>query len=504
VWQLEIDRCASNGRVARQRRHGVDLSRIKRIPHFSLAILAVWLAAATLFAWRRIPFYDEWLSISLARDATWPQFKEAVANAGHPPWLALADRALYAVCADRRILCVPRLVASLAGILVLRRVVLRQWPEVGPTVATLAAFHPVVFMYAGAVRWYPFALLADAVRAWALWGTSHRRSARWAFLGGAVLGFLSGFAEALLVAVDAAWLLRKTRDRRALATVAVAGAVALGTLFAAPFIPGWPRDVFPSGGGAILRSIVAEAALGPLGTVVVPWPTTPIVLLAVPGLVWGFARALTNTSTRPFAWWTVTVAVSWTALLTIRIPHPRYSLALWYLTTCTLGLLRGGRLAQLSQLATASYIALALWLTLRQHDFAYADENEMASSDCGLLVTNRSALVVTSYLRTAEELRRICGAPGVVSARNARVYGSDDIAPIRDALRAGAVTFVHVNAPGTMVDDASERLGHILSERCNLEEVRYVEPSSLAPLRRVFKGEAATFRYTSESWICRN
>ena len=93
-------------------------------------------------------------------------------------------------------------------------------------------------------------------------------------------------------------------------------------------------------------------------------------------------------------------------------------------------MLRGGRLAQLSQLATASYIALALWLTLRQHDFAYADENEMASSDCGLLVTNRSALVVTSYLRTAEELRRICGVPRVVSARNARVYGPDDIAPM--------------------------------------------------------------------------
>jgi len=73
------------------------------------------------------------------------------------------------VCPDRRILCLPRVAASLTALVIMRRVVLKTWPGVGPLLVTLAAFHPIVFFYAGAVRWYPFAFLADALRAWAIW-----------------------------------------------------------------------------------------------------------------------------------------------------------------------------------------------------------------------------------------------------------------------------------------------------------------------------------------------
>ena len=38
--------------------------------HGAQWILAVWLAAAMAFAWWRIPFHDEWFSITLAREHT--------------------------------------------------------------------------------------------------------------------------------------------------------------------------------------------------------------------------------------------------------------------------------------------------------------------------------------------------------------------------------------------------------------------------------------------------
>jgi hypothetical protein len=464
------------------------------------AILAVWVVAASLFACWRIPFNDEWYSITLARDASWPEFKASLAADLHPPWLALLDRAVVAVCPDRRLLSLPRLAASLAAIVFLRRVVLQQWPRVGLTVATLAAFHPILFMYAGAVRWYPFAFLADAIRAWALWGTSNRRAARFAFFAGAVLGVTSGYAEGLLAAVDAAWLMSRERDRRAVATVAAAGAAALVIVLATPFVPGWPLPG-PSG-KPFLRSLVTWGALGPLGSVIVPWPYTPVVLLALPGLAWGLARAGKDLRARPFFLWIVTVAASWAALAG-HIEHPRYTLALWYLMTCAIGLVRGSRVAEAARVATGSYLGLALWLTIRQHDFAFKDDSEMAASDCALLVPTEPTVVVTSYLRTAEQLQRVCNVHDVASARNARIYAPlTDLLPVRAALRAGPVTFVHINAPGSPIDSTNERLRDMLAERCKLENVRQVAPSPVARLRRVFKPESPLFDYASERWIC--
>jgi hypothetical protein len=478
----------------------VCLSQAKR-KRWAAAILVVWVVAASLFAWRRIPFYDEWFSITLARDTTWPEFRAALAADVHPPWLALLDRALFAVVPDRRILCFPRLAASLAAVLILRSVVLQRWPRVGPTVATLAAFHPLVFMYAGAVRWYPLAFLSDALRAWALWSPSNRRLARIAFIAGSVLGVMSGYAECALVAVDAAWLIGRRQNRDAVATASVAGAAALATVLGASFVSGWPHLPSPSS-GSLLKALATWAGLGPLGSVVVPWPYTPVILLAFPGLAWGLARAFSDASTRAFSLWIATIAATWSAM-TYHVEHPRYSLALWYLTTCALGLLRGSRLAEVARLASAGYLGLALWLTIRQHDFAFKDDNAMASADCPLLVPKPSTLVVTSYLRTAEELTRVCNVDGVVSARNARIYAPrTDLAPIRAALREGPVTFVHVNAPGTLIEDANDRIRDLLAERCRNEDVRRVGPLPLTRLRQEFQPQAPAFHYTVERWVC--
>jgi hypothetical protein len=76
------------------------------------------------------------------------------------------------------------------------------------------------------------------------------------------------------------------------------------------------------------------------------------------------------------------------------------------------------------------------------------------------------------------------------------------LAPVHDALRPGPVTFVHTNAPGTLVDDATTRLRNLLAETCTFQSLREVAPSPRAALRRVFKPEAPLFRYTSERWNC--
>jgi hypothetical protein len=232
-------------------------------------VLAAWLVGAVVFAWRRIPYNDEWYSITLARDTTWPDFKASLVADSHPPWIALLDRALMGVCPDRRILCLPRVAASLTALVIMRRVVLKTWPGVGPLLVTLAAFHPIVFFYAGAVRWYPFAFLADALRAWAIWCASRRRDGALAFLAGAVVGVMSSYGEGLLVAVDACWLVARQRDRAALRTAAFGVAGALATVLAAPIVRAWP-DLPGSRGASVVANLIAWAIPGPLGSVVVP------------------------------------------------------------------------------------------------------------------------------------------------------------------------------------------------------------------------------------------
>lgn len=466
------------------------------------AVLAAWLVGAIVFAWRRIPFNDEWYSITLARDTTWHDFRASLVADSHPPWIALLDRALMSGCPDRRILCLPRVAASLMALVIMRRVVLKAWPGVGPLLVTLAAFHPLVFFYAGAVRWYPFAFLADALRSWAIWGASKRRDGALAFLAGAVVGVMSGYGEGLLVAVDACWLVARRRDRSALRTAAFGVAGALATVVAAPIVHAWPGLPGPRG-APVLENLVEWAIPGPLGSVIVPWPFTPIVVLALPGLVWGLLSAFRDHRRLAFACWLATVAASWAALSSNGIRHPRYSLALWYLTTCTLGLVRSSRLGIAARTATASYLAIALWLTIRQRDFIFNDENVMTPSACAELVPDRSALVVSSYLRTAEELQRVCAVSHVVSARNARIYAPvADLDPIRDALRDGPVTAVYINAPGSAIDNATRRLRALLSGRCTFRGGVPVAQSALTPIRRIARAESAVYRYTSERWDC--
>ena len=131
------------------------------------ALLLLWTAAAIAFAFRRAPYDDERFSITLARDAGVRTFWRWLTGDYHPPWVALFDRLLVPLCHDARAINVARALASACAIALVGelapRLGARRWMVV------LAAFHPIVFMYGAAARWYPIAFLAESLRAWALW-----------------------------------------------------------------------------------------------------------------------------------------------------------------------------------------------------------------------------------------------------------------------------------------------------------------------------------------------
>ena len=130
-------------------------------------ILAFFVVAATLFASARVPFDDEWFSLTLLSEASDEAFWRSLARDMHPPWLAMMDHALWSFWPDRLPLIIWRALAcGLAAALWLA--ILRPLKAKRPWVFALALLHPIVFYYAGAQRWYPLLMLAHALRHWAI------------------------------------------------------------------------------------------------------------------------------------------------------------------------------------------------------------------------------------------------------------------------------------------------------------------------------------------------
>ena len=104
-------------------------------------------------------------------------------------------------------------------------------------------------------------------------------------------------------------------------------------------------------------SSTAWAALGPLGEALPPAPWIALYLAAVPGAAWAIVHAVKHAPTRVFTLWLLTVAVGWASLTGHGVVHPRYSLALWFLTTCAVGTLFVERGAmRVAALVTAAYL----------------------------------------------------------------------------------------------------------------------------------------------------
>jgi hypothetical protein len=476
-------------------------------------ILTAWLAGVAAFAWWRIPFHDEWFSITLARDTPRDRFFASLNADVHPPWIAMLDRGLESLVPDRRVLPIPRIVASFTAIVLLRDVARRRWTASPPVWTALAAFHPVVFMFVGAVRWYPFALLADGLRAWALWAAPRSRGcAAGAFVGGAILGLAVGYGEAVLLAVDCAWLVAAKRiGSRAssvgIAAVAIAGATM--TVITSP-LSGHLGALLRGGAtrGPGLAAFATWAALGPLGEALPPSPWFVLYAFAIPGIAWALVRGAMQPGTRAFTTWVLTVALGWALLTRSGVVHPRYSLALWYLTTCALGTLfaEPGAL-RAAAFVTAAYLGLDLALTIRQRSFPMADENAMSRDDCPQLVPPGAELIVSAYERTTLELQRTCEpAAPLVTAGFIRHYDGQpmgEVAVIRDAIRPGEVVdFVRVNVRGVSLEQTNNDVHAVLSERCELSETRTAGTVPQAWLRARLKPDLSKWHYTAERWRC--
>jgi hypothetical protein len=332
-------------------------------------------------------------------------------------------------------------------------------------------------------------------------------------VAGATFGVAAGYGEVVLLAVDCAWLVAAprigTRARSAM-ICALAMVGASTTIMVSPLSGYVPRLVHGGRASLGLRpsALIAWAALGPLGEALPALPWTALYVGAITAVVWAVGRAATHSHTRLFTLWLVTVAAGWAFLTSSGVGHPRYSLALWFLTTCALGILLARRgLARLAALASAAYLAFDLALTIGQRSFPMADENMMVGADCRRLLPLGADLIVTAYARTTAEIERTC-KPGVliITAGFVRHYPAQrmgEVAGVRFALvAADVVDFVRVNVSGVSLEQTNDDVRTVLAERCRLAETTTAGEIPHRWLRELLKPGLSSWHYTSERWRC--
>lgn len=447
--------------------------------------MALWAASAAAFALSRVPYDDEWFSITLVRDTTWPQMWRSLAHDVHPPWLAVADRALYALTRSLAALTALRVASSTIAIALLvaaaPRLGVRKWA------LALGAFHPIVLMYGGALRWYPIALLADALRLWALTRdpsvARERRGGELAFVAGAALGVAAGYAECVLVALDGlAWLWRAARGRalvRAVGVVAIAAWIPVASLVSwPPFFGSLHGAVGGSGAAAGLRGAAGFVTLGVLGEAHPAPPWTLLALFAIPGLALAMASGLRLPEKRPLGFAVLRAAAGWLACAPLGVGHPRYGLLVWVgLSALTLDALadairpRASVIVRAALAATAAYLAFALTLTLRQRSFLKRDLNVLDPAACSAVFGLPADVVFVPYPGLAAKLSRICApfAP-VVTAGSVRHYEPGDDAQFADALavlpHAHTVTLATVPETHSSLEWTQRRARALIAARC--------------------------------------
>jgi hypothetical protein len=484
--------------------------------------LLLWSAAAFVFALSRVPFDDEWFSLTLAANTDWEHFWASLRSDLHPPCVALLDRGLVFLGAGRPGMHGLRVLASLGGLFLLRRVV-EERTDIGWRWLTVAAFHPVVFFYAGAARWYPFVFLAQSLRCWALFGPragTRANSPSVAFVLGAAVGPAAGYLDVWFVLVDCAWLIWAARRRgRTWKAVGLCGLALIPTglligFFAAPAVFSArvaSHHVFVE----FPQSTLSWAGLGMLGEAHLPFPWLVLAaVLAAPGLMLGMWRLLFRGAPRPFSFWLVVVGLSWTAGTLVMVSHPRYSLLVWVMAAVSLGgLFSGGWLWKAAGVASLGSLALGLGLTVAGHGFVKADLNRISAESCDELLFGEGGsrdldLAVVPYPRAATFLRRCKGWPRIVTPRMSRHYpdSEEQMEPLVGAVaRAERLELVTVVRPSGSLRVTQERVRRLLSKRCEREtdmSRRAVEDPHWR-LKRLFGWPGAKrFRYKAELWRC--
>lgn len=450
-------------------------------------------------AWWRVPYDDEWFSLTLLTEVGDADgFWRSLAADVHPPWLAVLDRAVHGVSPGRMPLHLLHLLFTAGAVACLASVVRRRL-GLGAWTVWLAALHPVVLFYASALRWYPLLLLGHALRHWALWsGAAHPRRA-FAFGSGAVVGAAAGYLDALFLAHDLAWWLLRERRRAARLAAFAAAVCAAGVHVTSLSATGHlERLAALRPGTGALENLATWALLGPLGEALPHYALlllSPVVALL--GLV-GLWRLCEARGARELFFFLLSLAACWALATPLGVWLPRYSMELWLWSTLgVIALALDATRLRLAACAGLLALSVGLACTVSGRGFFKADLNALPGSLCGELVPrDGTQLYVVPYHRLRAQVSRRCGFPvpalQLPHVRH-RSAAAEDTALRRALDGVTRVTLLALTSHSSLTL-SRRRAQRILEERCErLDETALWSPPHAgvrekllaAPARRV-------------------
>lgn len=478
-----------------------------------LAPALFWLVLAASVACARVPYDDEWFSIELALHSDSAHFFSALAGDGHPPWVAMLDRALGTLWASRYPLHLARVVASTAAFALSAGWIARRL-RLPAFVPLIGALHPIVLMYGGAARWYPFLLLAHALRARALWGDDRPAGRRGLFVAGALVGAGASYLDLWFLVHDAGFWLAGARAREQAesqrSSALVAALAFLGVFALDALSPLGLGHVFSAARGVpALRGVVTFAALGVFGE-------------ASFGLAWaafGFGVALafgyalfSRLRERPLppdAVYAASLCCAWAVAAAFGAWHARYGLWLWFLLGAhLLCLLRGGPVGRALLTLNASFM-LQVWLAMALGGWFYKlDLNHFTDADCNALRRAApSALTIASHPRLAALIEQRCVAHGpLVRIPSIRIVPDlrEQMGDLAAALQrhSGTVVSLRVNAQSSLVY-TDDRVRATLAARCHPTGIHEFGDVPHRWLRHYLAPASdPEHRFTLETWEC--
>jgi len=321
-----------------------------------------------------------------------------------------------------------RVVTSAAAIAVLSRAIARRL-NVPSWLFVAAGLHPIVLYYAGSARWYPYLLLAHALRAYAIWRTD-RVDARTgaAFVGGSLLGSMAGYIDALFLVHDSIWFAARQLTAKAetrgdtddhairihvqrVATVVFIGALTVVGLRMISPLRGLLHDSLfqlrPS-----FRPLDAArwAALGVAGEAGMPFPWILSGLVCIAGAFWAYLALLRDRVHLTVSIWIASYTLAWLIACAFGVWHPRYSLMVWLLVAALLVrlALKGTRYERILCGLCFAHLAVVLGLAFYGRGFFKGDLNRLSADDCRTVGALESGLLVIPYPRLAALISTQC------------------------------------------------------------------------------------------------
>ncbi len=486
---------------------------VSKLKGSNTAALIIWTVAALGFAAVRIPYDDEWFSITLAADTDWSLFWESLRHDWHPPWIALLDRYLISVFHHRFSLNVVRIAGVVLGIALLSSVLKRQM-FVAPIVCVLAAFHPVFFMYSGASRWYPVLFLAQALRAYGLWGSDRWNGRRaLAYFGGAALGPAASYLDFRFLALDSLVLVYLSRKYKRIFSIALllsmCGIFHVFLLAISPLGYHIRLENF-----SLYLELHRSSAflgwlfLGMFGEAYLQFPWIAVAVAAVPGYGLAACVFVKGQTPRLFRFWVLSIALLWAFSTFVKVWHPRYSLILWlFLTTAVMSLFKKGRLFKTTAVANTMYLVLSLVLTVAGVGFLKQDLNDINSGTCEELGNRKPIdLLVIPYPRNAEQFTRTCKVDiPIVIARWIRHYQDEN--EQLDQLNvkipnAGRVALVTTPVVESSLAITNARVTALMSKYCKELSSDRITPAPHFALKRILIPQTISHRFTISLWEC--